>query len=454
MVRSEVKDEDGDYTQSEEIIEDVTIFNLTQTRNEKDLSSILCYLAQSSTSLVCTASIFSILLIAIDQYFAVLHSLRYHSYINKFKSFLLISVSWGVSLVFAVLNTLTQSDSNLWQFCRIKGKRYTNSTALSTIFAFVYFIFAILLPFVTICIIYVCIYTAAHENSERMRKSTSSQSNSVNSFEKFGDVPVHTGSKQAKKLHKVHSAPNFVTFEQDKQYDVKSEESVVNLPEEVSSRRVSRTCSEKISNSLFNSIRFKLSNASIFRYREESRAAKISILVIFMVLICYLPYGLALILNSGAFEIAIPSYYNYISLLLLVISNIASPFLFVYRNRRVQRELWKFLRCSSTKQPTEFNSLRREIRRSSFKNINSKSNLRDIDENTVDVKEPFLTNGPAVPSVVIDVDVEKKSILKRVCSKNWPNYKKCNFITVPDSCLNAEARGSFSSTSTQVSSED
>lgn len=210
--------------------------------------------------------------------------------------------------------------------------------------------------------------------------------------------------------------------------------------------KVTRTCSDRSNANFINNIKCKISNASIFKYREESRAAKISILVIFMVLICYVPYGASLIFDDYTTK----SYHN-VSIILLITSNVISPFLFAYRNRRVQRELYKFFGIKSNK--LIYNSSKNYCRTSLLKKRIENANKEEEDK----TQEPFINNrNENIPKVIITckVDNEKKSILKRVCSTNWQNYSKCNFITVPDSCVNGEARGSFSSASTQISNDE
>ncbi|XP_031621094.1 uncharacterized protein LOC116339389 [Contarinia nasturtii] len=87
--------------------------------------------------------------------------------------------------------------------------------------------------------------------------------------------------------------------------------------------------------SYMTSIRHRLSNASsIFKYREESRAARISILVVIMFLFSYFPYGLLVLLQGRATFFANSSC---LGVLFLLIANLFSPFIFAYRNRRVRR---------------------------------------------------------------------------------------------------------------------
>lgn len=83
------------------------------------------------------------------------------------------------------------------------------------------------------------------------------------------------------------------------------------------------------------SIRHRLSNASsIFKYREESRAARISILVVIMFLISYFPYGMLILLQERVIFIDNASL---LPVCFVVIANLSSPFIFAYRNKRVRR---------------------------------------------------------------------------------------------------------------------
>lgn len=83
------------------------------------------------------------------------------------------------------------------------------------------------------------------------------------------------------------------------------------------------------------SIRHRLSNASsIFKYREESRTARISTLVVVMFLLSFFPFGLLVLMQSRIFFVANASL---LSILFLLIGNVTSPFIFAYRNRRIRR---------------------------------------------------------------------------------------------------------------------
>lgn len=435
-------------------------------------SSILCYISEGSTSLVSTASILSILLIAIDQYFAVTHPLRYHAFIDKVKSVVLLATTWLLSLLFGLLGSFVQTETSVWNFCAKTRPQSNFQFAYNIFYSFTYLTFVILVPFLVICVIYGCIYCAAHKNSERMRKSNSGSSNT--NLEAYIQIPLVDDnrlkvkvnssddvvraantedlSSDIHKLPKVKSAPNFANL--DKKLNTLQ---VTKFNEDGICSKVNHANSLRSNSSFINSLKTKISNASLFKYREETRAAKISILVIFMVLICYMPYGLTLIINTNLpsqklQDISKYSHYlNCISLSLLVSANLLSPFLFAYRNRRIQRELRRLFGLLPRRGNRDDLSLQNSNRPRSCAYKHDRH--KDIE---FTLNEPFLAR-TTIPEVVVTckVETEKKSILKRVCSKGktWGSGKRCNFISVPE-CLSAECRCSFSSASTQVSSEE
>lgn len=94
------------------------------------------------------------------------------------------------------------------------------------------------------------------------------------------------------------------------------------------------------------SLRHRLSNASsLFKYREESRAARISSLVIIFYLITYIPYGL-LVLFQGR-VITDFMYAKQLTIFLVTLAYISGPFIFAYRNKRVRRGIRRLFRLKS-----------------------------------------------------------------------------------------------------------
>lgn len=89
--------------------------------------------------------------------------------------------------------------------------------------------------------------------------------------------------------------------------------------------------------SYMSTLRHRLSNASsLFKYREESRTVRISILVIIMFLVSYLPYGFLVVLQSR-FRSANFEHSTQLAIFMLLLGNLTSPFIFAYRNKRVRR---------------------------------------------------------------------------------------------------------------------
>lgn len=99
----------------------------------------------------------------------------------------------------------------------------------------------------------------------------------------------------------------------------------------------------KTSLGYMTSIRHRLSNASsMFKYREESRAARISILVVIMFLVSYIPFGL-LVVAEGHDSFLSTYQQTVLAIFFVVLANIISPLIFAYRNKRVRRGIQRLV---------------------------------------------------------------------------------------------------------------
>lgn len=58
------------------------------------------------------------------------------------------------------------------------------------------------------------------------------------------------------------------------------------------------------SSQIVSSLRHRISNASLFLHKEESRAAKISVVVIVLVFACWLPFHAASLLHTPLFQVS------------------------------------------------------------------------------------------------------------------------------------------------------
>ncbi|EZA60365.1 Glucose-dependent insulinotropic receptor [Ooceraea biroi] len=189
-----------------------------------------------------------------------------------------------------------------------------------------------------------------------------------------------------------------------------------------------RVASIRSTSSYINSLKHRISNGSLFRYREETRAARISALVIVMGLICWSPYVLLSIFKNlpQYSDYEFPHKYDVLALSFLILAAFASPLLFGYRSRRVKRELRKFF-C-----------FRRELSYKNNRSLMAKKVLKRRHSSTLSH---------------LEMD-HRYNIFNCVYGRSkWPK-EKVQFVQVPDTALAVETcRSSFSSgASTQISS--
>lgn len=189
-----------------------------------------------------------------------------------------------------------------------------------------------------------------------------------------------------------------------------------------------RVASVPSTSSYINSLKHRISNGSLFRYREETRAARISALVIVMGLICWSPYVLLSVIKNlpQSSDYLFPHEYDVVALSFLILAAYASPLLFGYRSRRVKRELRKFF-C-----------FHRELSYKNNRSLMAKKVLKRRHSSTLSQ---------------LEMD-HRYNIFNCVYGRNrWPK-EKVQFVQVPDTALAVETcRSSFSSgASTQISS--
>lgn len=142
-----------------------------------------CMLSEAATALVTTSSVLSVLLIAVDQYFAVVDPLRYRTRIDKLKCALLILFVWSFCSLFGLLAAFNPNPRSAWKIC--SGSAFPEDDTYLTyglLYALAYTLFAYLVPFIGVCWVYVRIYTAARKNSERTRRTGSRPMLSSGSF--------------------------------------------------------------------------------------------------------------------------------------------------------------------------------------------------------------------------------------------------------------------------------
>jgi len=120
------------------------------------------------TGAVYAQSVLSVMAVAVDQYYAVTDPLRYHVTVNAASCAVAVAVTWCLSALAGALSAVRELSVAPDMY------RYAFPVAYAGLLYVV--------PFVTVCCVYVKICTAAHRNSERARRN--------------GSVPDHLQQQQ------------------------------------------------------------------------------------------------------------------------------------------------------------------------------------------------------------------------------------------------------------------
>jgi hypothetical protein len=294
---------------------------------------VICSVSTTLIVIVASSSMMSQLLIGLDQYLAVTEPLHYHRRINKTRCRVLCAISWIVACVFGALSLISHSeeggelsygDTNLPSPVKTCANRDVNHVDAAAALVFFSVVFA--LPFLVMLFVYSSIFSAAHQNSVKTRRNSVCSSS-------FDCVSLQQQQQQNNNLapyYGYHSNRLGVTR-------------LPPTPEEAAPRRKESGGTGITVNQIRMSVRHKLSNASgLLAYREEGRAAKVTVLVIVMILFCWGPYSATLLAKTSDSD-ALPRWIGSATMLLLSTSPVLSPILYAYRSRRVQRDIRRVL---------------------------------------------------------------------------------------------------------------
>ncbi|KAK3927161.1 Histamine H1 receptor [Frankliniella fusca] len=415
-------------------------------------NAVLCSISEGVAAGYCTASILGVLLIAVDQYYAVVDPLRYHSKVDGVRSAAMLAAAWLCALLAAVLGALEPRGAGLWASCdtppaaaaavlaRAEGDDAeadadgaTGASLYRRVYAAAFAILVFVVPFAALCWIYVSIYSAAHRNSQRTRRNGSGSvapstpppelscsecgpglprsvgptpSSTLSGHARAAPAPAHglPVSRSAPAMdamaHQAEAAAGEASSGpgpgpgpglgpgQRLQLPASrrsSRSSVTSAPDDAASLGDSvSTCGSALparaerrrsscphahavtvtisppppplavrsaSAWLVSSLRCRISNASLFRYREEGRAARVSAIVVVMALGCWAPYVAVLVLHAalpapggpGSSAARLPRHLDALALAALAAAVCISPCLFAFRNRRVQKEVRRLL---------------------------------------------------------------------------------------------------------------
>ena len=229
-------------------------------------------------------SIISQVLIGADQYLAVTDPLQYHERVNKTKCFILCFISKIFILTFVSTHAFILS----------------LAVDFMPIFNIISFSLLFMTPFMIIAYFYAKVFFAAHENSVKTRRNS-----------------VCSGT--------------FDAINNNNNDNVMDEKSKKKLLSPDLNHCDSRRSSVK---SNASSIRRKLSNASaVLFYREESRAAKVSMIVLATIVLCWISYFSSLFIPNLS--------HTHIlwTRMLTAFSPVITPMIYAFRSKRVQRDV-------------------------------------------------------------------------------------------------------------------
>ncbi|KAK6638415.1 hypothetical protein RUM44_008844 [Polyplax serrata] len=254
-------------------------------------SSLDCFsqLASCLPVLVVTASVFSILVIAIDRYNAVLSPLHYSMTITSQRNKETIAAIWCVSLLLSTPPLLGVFNKRI-RYPEYDVLRYSYATALV--------VFVFIVPLLALMLVYFRMYIAAHKNSERTRRQ-SIQANA-------GDCS--RGGSMDTQYPPIITTLDFIRTAKPPM--------------------LSQIHKRRISNASFSAILF----------REEGRAVKTAVMVVASFIICWAPFFVLLLMSTFELLDVLTHTTLFLCLLLIVLNSILSPFIYVFRNEIARNE--------------------------------------------------------------------------------------------------------------------
>lgn len=111
------------------------------------------------TGVVYAQSVLSVMTVAVDQYYAVTDPLRYHVTVNAASFVATVAITWCLSVLAGALSAVRELP--------------VAPDVFRHAFPVTYVVLLYAVPFVTVCVVYVKICTAAHRNSKRARRNGS-----------------------------------------------------------------------------------------------------------------------------------------------------------------------------------------------------------------------------------------------------------------------------------------
>ena len=336
----------------------------------------VCVAGQAVTTFVTTGSISAALVIAVDQYCAVMAPLHYHRRVTKAKAWLLLAGQWILAMAMAAFSLPDTAGKHFWKGCAssrriqpvpallstdditdddeqlnvtstarpatVNGTAEASGPEVWTTLFVSSSVFCYVVPLALLTWMYLRIYSAAHRNSQRTRRTSLTHSASELVVHCLGQQQSSNSSPLSGSLIQMNNncgtgGPSPTQSPATAPSAPTAGDLLLPPPPQAMSRTPSL---RSTSSQIVHNLRYRISNASLFLYREEARAARVSVLVLVLVVCCWMPYHVLLSLHSWAgWTERLPSYAYHLTLVAVLINALSSPFLYAYRSRRIQREV-------------------------------------------------------------------------------------------------------------------
>lgn len=307
------------------------------------------------------AGLLAVMLISLDQHHAVTDPLRCHARLLQRRPATLCAATWvAAGIAAAIRATISIVRSFYPTEPIVQG--------VELVYSVVFLMLGVATPAAIVCIMYSRIYRAARSSGLRARAHGASAlqlhepptilPDLVEEGEGLTlriDVPDGDTPGENTKFgpfllppERPMRCPSVASLRNARKEGKSSEDLRRGLPSVSSAPTLAapllavqpRTPQPSTNGSRITSIRCRISNASLFRYREESRAARVGLLTGALVML-HVPHAVAAMLCAAVPGLADDARTPALALLLL--SAAASPFLFALRSRRVQREARRLL---------------------------------------------------------------------------------------------------------------
>jgi hypothetical protein len=309
-----------------------------------------CVLSVAVSHWIAGLSMLSTLAIAVDQYLAILHALRYHHHMTRLRSSLSLGSVWVLSCVTALtstylLTTPARDTTVMWSCCagaHLQGGKHTvTNMAVSIVIVFTIF----LIPALLLTMIYSKIFMEAHNSSERTRRNSINPNENAFNITSTVLAPLNITHSDLRKLQRLtrnnsrSKPPSLPTGRLRRS----STSATVHKSEPMLQRQYSLISRSPSFKANLGSLRHKISNASQLIHREEGRTAKVYIISLLLLLICWSPFYISFLLQSihVGFSSQPPAWVIPLIFSISLLYSALSPFVFAFRNTKIKRELFR-----------------------------------------------------------------------------------------------------------------